>query len=65
MERSPTPVMCLTCMTCMAGAGIPHFVVAVFVLPLTLLGGPAGLGLYLAIKCMWTRSTTATERKGE
>jgi hypothetical protein len=33
--------------------GIPHAVIALLVLPLTLLAGPSGLLVYLALKLVW------------
>lgn len=35
------------------GGRIPHLVVALLVLPLTLFAGPAGLLVYLALKLIW------------
>ena len=36
--------------------GIPHAVIALVVLPLTLFAGPSGLFLYLALKLVWPRA---------
>jgi len=40
-----------------AASGIPHLVVALLVLPLTLVLSPAGVLVYLAIKLVWPASS--------